>query len=86
METTMLTKTSIAILAAAAIFGAASAAQAGSKDDADHSGGARIGPMGQALGAPSAWRGRPSSAYAYVPRSRLDRHWIYEDTFDNGTR
>jgi hypothetical protein len=42
----MLNKTSIAILAAAAIFGAASAAQAGSKDDADHGGGFRTGPMG----------------------------------------
>jgi len=79
MERTMLSKTGIAILAAATIFGAASAALAGSKDDADHSGGARIGPMGQVMGGPSTWRGRPSSAYAYVPRSRLNRQWIYEN-------
>jgi hypothetical protein len=60
-------------LSATAIFGAASAAQAsGSKNDADK-GGARKGPQGQAQGAPSAWRGRPSSVHAYVPRSRLDR-------------
>jgi len=72
----MLSKITIAILAAAAIFGAASAAQAGGRDDADQSGGARIGPLGQPLGGPSAWRGRPSSIYAYVPRSRLDQRYF----------
>lgn len=73
----MLSKGRIAILAAAAIFGAASGAQAGgSRDDADQTGGARIGPLGQAQGGPSAWRGRPSSIYAYVPRSRLDRRYF----------
>jgi hypothetical protein len=86
METTMMSKTSIAILAAAAIFGAASAAQATGDADAEHYGGFRIGPMGQALGGPSAWRGQPSSAYAYVPRSRLDRNWYYEDSFGERMR
>jgi hypothetical protein len=82
----MLSRTSIAILAAAAIFGAASAAQAegGSKADPDSTtavgGGSRIGPLGQPLGGPGAWRGRPYSVYAYVPRSRLDRRWIYEES------
>ena len=72
-----MSKTTIA-LAMAVIFAAASAAQAGSKDDADHVGGIRIGPLGQVFGGPSTWRGRPSNAYAYVPRSRLNRAYAYE--------
>jgi hypothetical protein len=42
----MLTKTNI-VLAAALILGVASAAQAGGRDDADQSGGYRLGPLGQ---------------------------------------
>jgi hypothetical protein len=79
-----MTKTTIALLAAAAIFGAASAAQAGSRDE-DAGGGSsygfRIGPLGQPMGGPMAWRGRPSSVYAYVPRARLDRRWRYENPY-----
>src|SRR6516164_3639710 len=71
-----VSKMTIAILAAAAIFAGAAAAQAGSRDDANQAGGARIGPLGQPLGGPSAWRGRPSSIYAYVPRSRLDQRYF----------
>jgi len=88
----MLSKTSIAILAAVAIFGAIPAAMAegGSKNDADSpsasGGGHRIGPLGQPMGGPSAWRGRPSSIYAYVPRSRLDRRWYYEDAYGHRMR
>jgi hypothetical protein len=79
-------KTSIALLAAAAMFGAVSVAQAGGKDDADAGGasgpsGFRIGPLGQPMGGPMAWRGRPSSVYAYVPRARLNQRWYYEDAY-----
>lgn len=80
-----MTKTTIALLAAAAIFGAVSAAQAGGRDDADAGGGGshgfRIGPLGQQMGGPTAWRGRPSSVYAYVPRARLDRRWYYRNRY-----
>jgi hypothetical protein len=80
-----MTKTAIALLAAAAVFGAVSAAQAGSRDDGDAGGGGsygfRIGPLGQPMGGPTAWRGRPSSVYAYVPRARLDRRWRYENPY-----
>jgi len=44
----MLSKTKIA-LAAALVLGVASAAQAGGRDDADSSGGYRIGPTGQSF-------------------------------------
>ena len=79
----MFAKTTIAVVAATAIFGAISAAQAGGRDDgtageaATSTYGSRIGPFGQPLGGPMAWRGRPASIYAYVPRARLDRRWIY---------
>ena len=76
--------TTIALVAAAAILGAVAAAQAGSKDDGDSgvsgSFGYRIGPLGQPLGGPYAWRGRPPGIYAYVPRARLGRRWYYENT------
>jgi hypothetical protein len=42
----MLTKTKIA-LAAVLVLGLASAAQAGGRDDAETSGGSRVGPNGQ---------------------------------------
>ena len=87
----MLTKTKIA-LAAALLLGAASAAQAGAKDDAGTQGGFHIGPMGQFLGAPSArttsprWRAYEQrtgiNAYAFVPGYR-HRMWRYErDWYD----
>jgi len=88
----MLSKTSIAILAAVVIVGAAPAAMAegGSKADPDSptavGGGFRIGPLGQPLGGPWAWRGRPPSIYAYVPRSRLDRRWYYENAYGRRMR
>ena len=82
-EKHMFAKATIAVVAAAAIFGAISAAQAGGRDDgtageATSTYGSRIGPLGQPLGGPMAWRGRPTSIYAYVPRARLNRNWIYE--------
>jgi hypothetical protein len=78
----MLTKTTITVVAAAAMFGAISAAQAADRDDGTRgegvgSYGYRIGPLGQPLGGPMSWRGRPSSIYAYVPRAQLNRNWIY---------
>jgi uncharacterized membrane protein len=56
---TMTTKTKIAF-AALLMLGIASAAQAGSKDDADATGGYAVGPMGQNL---------QGGAFGYVPRS-----------------
>ena len=80
-----MTKTTLAILAAAAMFGAVSAAQAGSRNDGAAatgvSRGFRIGPLGQPMGGPMTWRGRPPSVYAYVPRARLDRRWYYQDRY-----
>jgi hypothetical protein len=72
----MTNKTTMA-LAIAVILTAAPAVQAGSKDDPDRQGGFRIGPLGQIMGGPSTWRGRPFSAYAYVPRSRLNGVYAY---------
>ena len=70
----MLTKTTIA-LAAAAIFGAASLAQA--NEPRDEYGGFRYGPMGQRMGTHSAWRGHRGAFYgfAFVPGHR--RTWIH---------
>jgi hypothetical protein len=45
------------------IFGTAFAVQAGSKDD-DEGGGFRVGPLGQAMGGPAAWRGARPDVYA----------------------
>src|SRR5690348_3632135 len=68
----MITKTKLAI-AALLMLGIASSAQAGDKDDADHSGGYRIGPLGQSFTSgvnpvdhPSMARG----AYASAVRNR----------------
>jgi hypothetical protein len=65
---TMIAKTKLA-LAALLMLGVASAAQAGSKDDADHSGGFRVGPLGQSFNSgvnpvdhPSLARGAYASA------------------------
>jgi Spy/CpxP family protein refolding chaperone len=79
MEMAMLTKTKIA-LAAALLLGAASAAQAGSKDDPESTSGSHIGPMGQFFGTPSARTTSPRwrlyqrrtgiNAYAFVPGYR----------------
>jgi hypothetical protein len=79
----MLGKATITLVAAAALFAAASAVQAASKNDGDSAGavsgpfGYRIGPLGQREGGRMAWRGRPRSIYAYVPRARLYRRWYY---------
>jgi hypothetical protein len=74
-------KTTIAIgLSIFVVFGVGTAVQAGSRDDdPPSSGGYRIGPLGQVLGGPYAWRGRPPDVYAYAPRSRLNRAWYYEN-------
>jgi hypothetical protein len=76
----MLRKTRM-VLAAASLLAASSAAQAGDKYDGDSphlvGAGYRIGPLGQRLGGLRAWRGRPRSIYAYVPRARLDRRRYY---------
>jgi len=77
-------------LAAALVLGAASAVQAGSKDDAGASGGFRVGPMGQEFpGANPAYH--PSmryerGIYAYVPGYRIPprpyRTWGWDWDWD----
>jgi hypothetical protein len=80
----MLTKATVALVAAAAILGAISPTQAGSRDFGEQGEGSsgmwgyRIGPLGQPLGGPEAWRGRPPSVDAYVPRAELNRRWYHE--------
>jgi hypothetical protein len=73
----MFSKTRM-VLAAALVLGVASAAQAGSRDDADSTGGYRVGPTGQSFDGgvnpvflPSL-SGRPANAYVdpYQSRSR----------------
>jgi len=74
----MLSKTKI-VVAAALVLGLATAAQAGSKDDADSSGGYQVGPMGQSFGSgvnpvfhPSLF-GRSGTAFDYIDPSQHGR-------------
>jgi hypothetical protein len=83
----MLRTTSIVMLAAAALFGTASAQASGSKTDADQA----AGTVAHAQSGASTTRSRPSSvharmgqryfrgspSYAYTPRSRLQQQWYY---------
>ena len=74
----MLRKTAMA-LAAAAIFGAVSVAQASDHDNWNDIGGYRIGPLGQRLGGTgfgSHWRGHRGAylGFAYAPRYRRTWH------------
>ena len=67
----MLTKTKIALVAAL-VLGVASAAQAGGRDDADQSGGFRLGPTGQAAQNgvnPADHRSLARGAYASAVRT-----------------
>jgi hypothetical protein len=88
----MLTKSKL-VIAAALIFGAASAAQAGNDKD-DQSGGFVWGPMGQMMGGsavnPAYHRSLGgkrggfhaydfSSDYAYVQSTPYRHHWDYWD-------
>jgi hypothetical protein len=79
MEIPMFTKTKLA-LAAALIFGVASAAQAANENDGgNETGGYRLGPMGQHFGGVnpvyhrSLRHGYDSGPFAFVPGYR--RHW-----------
>jgi hypothetical protein len=63
----MTTKTKLA-LAALLILGVASAAQAGSKDDADATGGYAVGPLGQSFRG----GGDTGNAFGYLPSARPD--------------
>jgi len=68
----MITQTKLAV-AALLMLGVASSAQAGSKDDAEHSGGFRIGPLGQTFNSGVNPVDHPSmarSAYGSAVRSR----------------
>ncbi len=78
----MFTKTTKIALAAALIFGAASAVQAANENDGgNETGGYHLGPMGQHFGgANPAYHGRMTYAhrygsgpFAFVPGYR--RHW-----------
>jgi hypothetical protein len=60
----MTTKTKLA-LAVLLTLGIASAAQAGSKDDADSTGGYKVGPMGQDFRG-GANTGNSGAAFGYV--------------------
>lgn len=82
----MLSKTSVAILAAAAIFGAASAAQAGGdQNDPEHHGGADIGPLGQCFVPPDCDPGRDQQGgpYAYA-RPRAGGAYAYARPYPRG--
>jgi predicted outer membrane protein len=75
----MVTKTKLA-LAALLMLGIASAAQAGGRDDADHSGGYRTGPLGNDFASgvnpvdhPSLARGAYASARVGHPQPRPRR-------------
>jgi hypothetical protein len=76
----MLSKTKLA-LAAVLVLGLACAAQAGSRDDAETSGGYRVGPMGQSFDGVNPALHRPTRAdffgqaenvygYAAIPHQR----------------
>jgi hypothetical protein len=75
----MMTKIT-SVMAAAAVLGVVSVAQAGqfSDDYGDYSGGYKWGPYGQRLGGTPYWRGREAaySGFAYVPGHR--RVWRHE--------
>jgi hypothetical protein len=64
-----MTKTTLA-LATALLLGVASAAYAGGRDDADHSGGFRVGPLGNTADSGVNPVDHPSlrGSYAYQPR------------------
>jgi hypothetical protein len=77
----MMSKITIA-LAAAAVFGVVSAAQA--NEPRDEYGGYKYGPMGQRFGTTSHWRIHrgPDFGFAFVPghhrvwrHEYYDRHW-----------
>jgi hypothetical protein len=74
----MLRKTAMA-LAAAAIFGAVSVAQASDHDNWNETGGYRIGPLGQRLGGTGFWphwQGHRGAyfGFAYSPRHHRVLH------------
>jgi uncharacterized membrane protein len=76
---TMNTKTKLA-LAALLVLGLASAAQAGSKDDADSTGGYAIGPLGH-----SFLGGNAGDSFGYVPpRSTIRNDGRCWDMTPNG--
>ena len=76
----MMSKITIA-LAAAAVFGVVSAAQA--NEPRDEYGGYKYGPLGQRMGTTSHWRSHriPDFGFAFVPgyhrvwHHEYDRRW-----------
>jgi hypothetical protein len=82
----MLTKTRIA-LAAALLLGVASAAQAAGRDDADHSGGFRVGPLGQSATSgvnPADHRSLARGAYGYA-RTIEPNYMAVQDQFNRNS-
>jgi hypothetical protein len=78
----MLTRTKVA-LAAALLLGVASAAQAAGRDDADHAGGFRVGPLGQSSTAgvnPADHRSLARGAYGSV-RTAEPGYMAVQDQF-----
>ena len=87
----MFTKTKLALVGAL-VFGLGTMAQAGSKDDAEHEGGYRLGPLSQRFAGVNpashrSLRGRMYArgtngreAYGFVPRSRASRP-VGEETY-----
>ena len=69
----MITTTKLAV-AALVMFGIASSAQAGGRDDADHSGGFRTGPLGQGFTSGVNPVDHPSTARSAYASSARNRH------------
>jgi hypothetical protein len=72
----MRTKKSLLALSTAIAFvvlGAATAAQAGSRDD-DESGGSKIGPLGQVFSSGQAYTGRNSYGFVAPSQSQHTTH------------
>jgi hypothetical protein len=68
-----MTKTTIA-LAAALLLGVASAAYAAGRDDPDHSGGFRVGPLGNSAESGVNPVDHPSLRNGYTSQNRVERN------------
>jgi hypothetical protein len=73
MEMLPMTKTTIA-LATALLLGVASAAYAGGRDDPDHSGGFRVGPIGNSADSGVNPVDHPSLRSGYAYQNRAERN------------
>ena len=89
----MMTKTKVA-LAAALLLGVATAAQAGGRDDAEHAGGFRTGPIGQSfegvnpvdhpsLARGAYARGAVESHETRTPAAKEPAYMDFQDRYSN---